>query len=419
MATVSTLANGIKVATLRNGLKAARVGVYSGQGSSAENVNHVGKTNLLSNCLNAAGGVSAATTRAHTQINANAMNASAGLAKITKALGSNIEANISAARVAANAQVVALDNDHWALSKEYAYKTAFQGESLGQPVTGTSDTIANTSADEVFSKINTLIRNGMAVVAVGDVDHEKFVGDVDKAFGNMSAGYCAGAHSAQLFTGSLYRHRFDSMGYAVCTIMQHAVPLSHPDYFALRVANESVGAWDNSEAYGNHSPVNLKRRFTRRPEYCSKYASFYDTFAANGTFGVTMRVEGEVDNGQDGMRRALNFIAGRSRKTTQFELVAAKNSLVLKEAMAAESNPVDYIGLKCLNNGSVPGLQAFKTGIDSVTVKSLQNACSFWLYDQEIGAGMVGCTDGMLAGYSLRALTAHQIPDMKMLGYNN
>ena len=152
---------------------------------------------------------------------------------------------------------------------------------------------------------------------------------------------------------------------------------------------------------------------------CSKMENFYDTFSGNGTFGVTLRVEGDSDVGQAAMRRLQNFWAGRARKTTEFEVVRAKNALLLKEAGAIEANPVDYIGSKVLSTGSAPGLNAYKTALDSVTVKSVTNASSFWLYDQEISAGMVGTVEGMLAGYSLRALTAHQIPDLKALGYNN
>jgi len=419
MATISTLANGVKVATLRNGLKAARVGVYSGQGSGAESVATAGHTNLYSQCLNVAGGVNAKTTRGHTQINAQALTASAALGRITGAMNANVTANLDAARAAADAQAVALDNDLWALSKEYAYKTGFQGESLGQPVTGSTDTIFNATADEVAAKAGTLLGNGLCVVAVGDVDHAAFADEVDKAFGGLAQKYSHGDQASQLFSGSLYRHRFDSMGYCCTTIMQHAVPEGHKDYMSLRVANQTIGDFCNSEAYGQHSPVNLKRRLTRRPEYASAMASFYDSFAANATFGVTLRTEGEVGHGQEAMRRIQNFWAQRSTRTTEFEVVAAKNAILLKEAQAAETNPVDYIGLKVLNTGSAPTIQAVKTGLDAVTVKSVLNACSFWLYDQEIAGGMVGCTDGMLQGYSLRALTAHQIPTFKALGYNN
>ena len=55
MATLSTLANGIKVATQKTAVPAARVGVFSGMGSGAETAQHVGKMNLFANAVTAAG----------------------------------------------------------------------------------------------------------------------------------------------------------------------------------------------------------------------------------------------------------------------------------------------------------------------------------------------------------------------------
>merc|ERR1711899_343094 len=151
MATVSTLANGIKVATQKTAVPAARVGIFSGMGSGAESVQHVGKMNLFANAISAAGtGASASTSRANTQIRAQGADAKAAMAKITAALAAS--PNMEAARAASDAQAVALDNDMWALSKEYAYKTAFQSEALGQPVTGSSAIINNTSAEEIADK---------------------------------------------------------------------------------------------------------------------------------------------------------------------------------------------------------------------------------------------------------------------------
>merc|ERR1712036_123544 len=99
MAHLSSLANGVKVATINNGLKAARVGVYSAAGSVNESMGHVGKANLLSNVLNASGcGVSAKTAKDMTQINAQDLTASKALGKISAALKSDFVANLDAAK---------------------------------------------------------------------------------------------------------------------------------------------------------------------------------------------------------------------------------------------------------------------------------------------------------------------------------
>merc|ERR1712036_186384 len=111
MAHLSSLANGIKVATINNGLQAARVGVYSASGSVNESMGHVGKMNLLSNALNATGLVSAKTQKDMTQVNAQDLNAKAALGKIKSALHSDFSATIDSARVASNNQAIAFVAD--------------------------------------------------------------------------------------------------------------------------------------------------------------------------------------------------------------------------------------------------------------------------------------------------------------------
>merc|ERR1712167_346300 len=298
---------------------------------------------------------------------------------------------MEAARAASDAQAVALDKDMWALSKEYAYKTAFQSEPLGQPVTGSSSIINNTSADEIVDKKNSLLRAGMAVVAVGNVDHEQVCAEVEQQFGSLVQSYANihGDHQSQLFTGSTFSHRFDSLGFAVAT--------------------EIIGSWSNDDLYSEHSPMNLARRFTRRPELCAKYQSFYDTFPGNGVFGVTYRVNGDGDEGMEATTRLQNFWATRAKRTTDFEVVAAKNRLLLASAMEAQNDPVGFIGEQVLNSGSVSSVQSLRSQMN-VDANTVGKSFDYWLYDQEIAAGMVGCTDGLPQTYQPRAGTAHQQP---------
>lgn len=84
MSLVSTLSNGIKVATLNNGVKAVQVGLFSAKGSGMESMESVGQMNLLANCVN---------------LNANPMvNASVSRnATVVRSVGKNGLNRISAA----------------------------------------------------------------------------------------------------------------------------------------------------------------------------------------------------------------------------------------------------------------------------------------------------------------------------------
>jgi len=408
MAHLSSLANGIKVATINNGLQAARVGVYSASGSVNESMGHVGKMNLLSNALNATGLVSAKTQKDMTQVNAQDLNAAAALGKIKSALHSDFSATIDSARAASNNQAIALDADFWGMSKEYAYRTAFQGESLGEPVTGNSDVIDGTTPQELATKAAGLAKDGMVIVAIGDVDHEAFVADVEASFGGFKQAYHAGGAQSQLFTGSIFEHRFDSLGFSTCTIMQHGVPEGHKDFFNLKIANEIIGSWDPTVLHGEHSVQNLARRFTRRTNLCSKFSAFYDTFPGNGLFGVTYKVPNDTDAGIEATLRIQNYWSTLSRRATEFQVTRAKNQFLTNYAAAAAANPVDHVGTSILKSGSVQSAANMKQAIGSVTAKTVQRACTEWLYDQDLAVGKVGCTDGLPPAYQMRAYTALQ-----------
>ena len=102
-------------------------------------------------------------------------------------------------------------------------------------------------------------------------------------------------------------------------------------------------------------------------------------------------------------------MATRGKRTTDFEVVAAKNRLLLAAAMNAQNDPVGFVGEQVLNSGSVSTVQSLRSQMN-VDANTVCKAFDYWLYDQEIAAGMVGCVDGMPLTYQLRAGTAHQQP---------
>ena len=68
--------------------------------------------------------------------------------------------------------------------------------------------------------------------------------------------------------------------------------------------------------------------------------------------------------------RLQNFWATRAKRTTDFEVVAAKNRLLLASAMEAQNDPVGFIGEQVLNSGSVSSVQSLRSqmNVDANTV---------------------------------------------------
>jgi len=409
--TISKLSNGIRVVTLNNGAKgAAQVGIFSNTGSGAEATQYVGKMNLLSNAITASNPlVSARTTRQNSAVKTQSTTSGKALNRLASALyDTKIDDELLAkAKEMSLKQVDSLDRDYWTLSKEYAYRTGFQGESLGEPVHGRDDTIHFTTADELKTKANFFAKDGAVIVAVGDVDHATVEKEAAAAFGDIISTSATGSQQGQLFTGSVIQHRADSMQQAWATLMQSAVPASDPDYFSFLVATKIVGSWQNTEEYSQDNVLNLARRFWRNPNWCAKYNCFYDLYQANGVFGITYHMPSDVDGQYAGVR-IQNFIASMSKRLSDFHAVRGKNALLTDVAKELEQNPLEYLGRTTLEQNQLCDVKYMKSAVQGVSAKSIGKAVDNWLFDQEIAAGCVGATDQVGGAYQLRTNTGFQ-----------
>merc|ERR1712088_947816 len=205
MSVVTKLANGIRVATLNNGVKAAQVGLWTG-GSGQEDMSEVGTMNMLSNCINLTSNplVKAETTRNSTCVRAIGKTASTGLSRVAEALNKAVTPEtVEAAKDVAHAQSLALDDCWEKMANNYAMNTASMGS---------EGFINSISAEEIAASLKNLNSgSGMVIAAVGDVDHDKFAAEVEKAFGHLWSN--GGMKQPALFTGSVYDHRFDSTNF--------------------------------------------------------------------------------------------------------------------------------------------------------------------------------------------------------------
>merc|ERR1712159_171043 len=227
MSVVTKLANGIKVATLNNGVKAVQVGVFSAKGSGMEDMSSVGQMNLLSNCvnLNANPLVTASTSRHSTVIKSIGKN---GLDRISDALNNSVnEASLSAAKEVAHSQAVSLDDDWRALTENYAFRSGFMHQSLGESYMGSTNNIEQATLNEVADCANRLNEAGMVIAAVGDVNHDEFVKSCEAKFGKLASS--TGKPAPAQFYGSNYEHRFDSEKFGLMSVLYHVPPPSHTE----------------------------------------------------------------------------------------------------------------------------------------------------------------------------------------------
>lgn len=424
MSVVTKLANGIRVATLNNGVKAAQVGLWTG-GSGQEDVNEVGTMNMLSNCVNLTSNplVKAETNRNSTTVRSIGKTASTGLSRISEALNKAVTPEtVEAAKDVAHGQSLALDDCWEKMANNYAMNTAFMHTPLGADSMGSEGFINSISADEIQASLKNLNSgSGMVIAAVGDVDHDKFAAEVEKAFGHLwSSG---GMKQPELFTGSVYDHRFDSTNFGMASVVHHVPPPGHKFGMEFEVGAQIIGSYDPKKSGNQHSAFNIRQRLGHKagpgmpagtPGMYDAGHSFmaehfycdYEVYGANAVMRWNLKTLGQATGLFDEASwRVAQFVGNMYRRTTDYKLQMGKNNLIMANAMAMQKDPLGHIGQSVQDYGHVRDAASMKAAVGKVTKTSLEHAWTIYLVDQEVAMAKVGCTEKMIAHGAIRSFT--------------
>jgi len=411
---VTALANGIKVATLNNGVKGVQVGLYA-KGSGAEAVGETGKMNMLSNCINLNHNpkVVAQTDRKATTI--KSIGAS-GLSRIHEALNTSVnQQSLDAAKELSHAQALNLDNDWFALAREYSYRAGFMLEPLGQPVMGSTQQIEDTEVSSVEAEAKYLNNNGLNIVAVGNVDHDAFVKECDEKFGKMAS--ATGKPELSYFCGSQYQHRFDSTNFATQSVLLHVPPPGHQAHLDFQLLAAMNADYDPREIGAFHSVNQIKRAFAKRANAGNdpggfNYAYFdpgwnvshmnitHHNVGANSVIELTTKLLGQkrVEYGTEDLPHMflMKNLGSTYRRATSFHLQMAKNRFLIDLAKDLEENPLDNIGKSLMDYGYVRDVSNLKNSFKKITIDQLKDNCYLYLVDAEVARGFVGCTEKLI-----------------------
>ena len=101
---------------------------------------------------------------------------------------------------------------------DHLHSTAYQngpaGNSLGNALEGSAESVAAVSADDVAALLGGVNGTNVVVVGTGNRSHEKFVAETEKAYGSLSGASGSKAVGSvadkSAFIGSDVRIRYDS-----------------------------------------------------------------------------------------------------------------------------------------------------------------------------------------------------------------
>jgi len=410
---VSTLENGLRVATEDSGIPTCTVGLWIDAGSRFENENNNGVAHFLEHMAfkgtksrgqtdleleveNMGAHLNAYTSREQTVYYAKCFQKD--LPKAVDILSDIIqnsllgEQEIERERGVILREMQEVETNLQEVVFDHLHATAYQGTALGRTILGPTQNIQSINRNDLLEYIGTHYKGPRIVLAAaGGVNHDELVGLANKNFGSMSAGYDGEIPVLPncRFTGSEIRVRDDAMPLAHVALAVEGCGWQNPDNIALMVANTLIGSWDRSYGGGaNHaSPLAAG---SAEAGLCHSFQSFNTCYTDTGLWGLyfvadKMQIEDMLHNVQAEWMRLCSSV-------TEFEVTRAKNLLKTNMLLQLDgSTPIaEDVGRQTLCYGRRIPLPELEERIEAVDAKVVRNVCTKYIYDKCPAVAAVG-----------------------------
>ncbi|EGG15781.1 mitochondrial processing peptidase beta subunit [Cavenderia fasciculata] len=371
---ITTLPNGIRVATEQSFGETASIGVWVDSGSVYENEKNNGVAHFLEHMIfkgtekrpspnfieteveNMGGNLNAFTSREHSAyymkvLKENIPNAVDILSDILQ--NSKFDQKlIDDERHTILSEMQYIQSQENELVFDQLHATAFQGSPLGRTILGPVENINSITRNDIkkFMEDN-YTGQRLVIAASGAVNHEQLVQQVKEKFGSIKAGDAAPRQLiTNEFVGSELRVRDDSIPLVHFAVAVKGLSWSSPDYFVLELIQTMIGNWSRSIAAGRNVSSNLGEVVATEglAESYSTFFSCYNDTGLFGNFGVAQ--PGRVDDLVCEMLKEWQRIANAC---TDAEVQRAKQSLIASSLMQYDgtSKICESIGRQVLTLG--------------------------------------------------------------------
>jgi len=287
---------------------------------------------------------------------------------------------------------VVFDNLHY---------TAYQTSPLGRTILGTEENIKNMTRDLIVNYIQAnYVAPRMVVVAAGPVEHDEIVALVDKAFGatpTTPSGPAVVDLQAAYFTGSDIRVRDDEMALAHIATAWETVPLDHADSPATMVMQAMLGSFDAQYPSAIHSSSNMVSVLAgdnpRGFPIVQSAMTFNTQYTDTGLFGVYYAAE--MDNVMEAqwavMREFQRLCHSASDESVEYAKTQLKSTIV-GQLDSSLSQVCEDIGRQMLNYGRRLSLAEMFARIDAVDAPTVRRVATELFNDRCIAVSAKGNT---------------------------
>ncbi|RWS28561.1 mitochondrial-processing peptidase subunit beta-like protein, partial [Leptotrombidium deliense] len=416
---VTTINNGIRVATEDSGLKTCTVGVWIDAGSRYENEKNNGVAHFLEHMAfkgtskrsqtdleleieNMGAHLNAYTSREQTVYYAKCLSQDVGKAiEILSDILQNSkfgEAEVERERSVILREMQEVETNLQEVVFDHLHSIAYQGTSLGMTILGPTENIKSIKRDDLVRFIKEHYKGPRIVIAgAGGVDHDELVKLSEKHFGNVGYKYeeceIPLLHPPR-FTGSDIRVRDDDMPFVYGAIAVEAAGWDNPDNIALMVANTIIGSYDRSQGGGN-TVGSYVQQAAAAENLAVSFQSFNTCYKDTGLWGTYFVCDRlKVADFLWHLQHAWKSLASDVSVT---DVNRAKN--VLKTNMLLQldgTTPIcEDIGRQMLCYGRRIPVPEMEARINAINVDTVKRVCEQYIYDKCPAVVGVGPTEAM------------------------
>ncbi|BFZ08602.1 hypothetical protein BsWGS_11642 [Bradybaena similaris] len=423
---VTTLSNGLRVATEDSGIITSTVGLWIDAGSRYENEQNNGVAHFLEHMAfkgtkkrnqtdleleieNMGGHLNAYTSREQTVYYAKCFQrdlpkAVEILADITQhsLLG---EQEIERERGVILREMQEIETNLQEVVFDHLHAIAYQGTSLGQTILGPTENIKSITRNDLLEYINTHYKGPRIVLAAaGGVNHNELCQLAEQHFGKLAVEHNTGVPvlPQARFTGSELRLRDDQMPLAHVAIAVEGCGWQNPDNIALMVANTLIGSWDRSHGGGTNLPSQLAQH-TAQLNLAHSFQSFNTCYSDTGLWGIYFVCDRQsIDNFIYNVQHEWMRLCGGVKES---EVERAKNLLMTNMLLQLDgSTPIcEDIGRQLLCYGRRIPVDEMEIRLNAITSETLKDVCTKYIYDKCPAVVGVGPIEALTDYNRLRA----------------
>lgn len=414
---VTTLDNGIRVATETAHGSTACVGVYIDAGSRYETAADNGVAHFLEHMKfkgtwkrsrtdierefeNMGGHLNAYTTREHTTYFArvvkddipNAVDVIADMLQNSQYDPAAIEAE----RGVILRELQEIENTPEEVVFDRLHE-CYGNSGLGRTILGTAEQIKTITRDQLENFVKTHYLGPRIVVAgAGSIEHDQLVELANKHFGNIPKGdgNAIVAGDATTFTGTDIRQREDDLQIGHVALAFETAGATDPHSMSLAVMQTLLGNWDRTVSSGANMSSPLCRKLAEN-QLAHSMSAFHTSYADTGLFGVY--AVAEPQNLHELSYHILHEMVRLVHDVSDEEVSRAKTQLktTLLSSIDSTVSSFEDIARQLTVYGRRMTPAEVIARIDAVDTASVKAAASTYIDDKDLGVAGLGNLHGL------------------------